>query len=165
MRSVAELSETCDFGANLEDSLRDRLVCGIRSDQSQKRLLTEKNLTFKKANKIALAMEMAIKDTKKLQGATGGAENVNEMRKRGITNSVFDAASQTMFPTTATSRTRSATTAVRLAIFIVSASKRKSGRRDVIKTKRVSKKKKNAKVKQGYSQWLKTAKRPKSYAN
>ena len=77
------LSETCDFGANLEDSLRDRVVCGIRSDQSQKRFLTEKNLTFKKAKEMALAMEMAIKDTKEQQGATGGAENVNKMRKSG----------------------------------------------------------------------------------
>ena len=80
---LQKLSETCDFGANLEDSLRDRLVCGIRSDQSQKRLLTEKNLTFKKAKEMTLAMEMAIKDTKELQGATGGAENVNKMRKSG----------------------------------------------------------------------------------
>ena len=105
-----------------------------------KRFLTEKNLTFKKAKEMALAMEMAIKDTKELQGATGGAENHNKMRKSGITNRVIDAASQTMFPTTATSRTRSATTVVRLAIFILSASKKKSGGRNVIRTKRVSKK-------------------------
>ena len=78
---LQKLSETCDFGANLEDSLRDRLVCGIGSDQSQKRLPTEKDLTFKKAKEMALAMKMAIKDTKDLQLATGGAENVNKMGK------------------------------------------------------------------------------------
>ena len=78
---LQKLSEPCDFGANLEDSLRDRLVCGIRSDQAHK--LTEKNLTFKKAKEMALAMEMAIKDTKKLQGATAVAENVNKIHKSG----------------------------------------------------------------------------------
>ena len=60
-------------GANMENSLWDRLVCGIRSDQAQKHLLTE----------MALAMEMAIKDTNKLQGANGGAANVNKMHKSG----------------------------------------------------------------------------------
>ena len=78
---LQKLSETCDFGANLGESLRDRLVCGIQSDQEQKRLLTEKNLTFKKAKEMALAMEMTIKDTKELHGATDGAWNVNKMRK------------------------------------------------------------------------------------
>ena len=48
---------------------------------------------------------------------------------QGITNSVIDAASQTMFPTTATSRTRSATTAIRLATYIVSASQEKVRRK------------------------------------
>ena len=80
---LQKLSETCDFGIYLEDSLRDRLVFGIRCDQSKKRLLTEKNLTFKKAKEMALAMEMTIKDTNEQQGATGGAENVNKMRKSG----------------------------------------------------------------------------------
>ena len=52
-----------------------------------------------------------------------------------------------MFPTTATSRTQSATTAVRLAIFIVSSSKKKSGGRNVIRTTKVSKKKEKRKSK------------------
>ena len=88
---------------------------------------------------------------------TGCAEPSQRRANQGITNSVINAASQTMFPMIATSRTQSATTAVRLAIFIVSASKKKSGRRNVIRTNRVSRRKKNAKVKQRYSQWLRIA--------
>ena len=52
-----------------------------------------------------------------------------ECANQGITNSIIDVVSQNMFPTTATLRTLIATTAVRLATFIVSASKNKSGRR------------------------------------
>ena len=39
----------CDFGAFLEDALRDRLVGGLRNEAMQKRLLSEKNLTLNKA--------------------------------------------------------------------------------------------------------------------
>ena len=76
-----QLSETCDFGANLEDSLRDKLVWGIRSNQAQKRLFPEKNLTFKKAKEMALTMKMAIKNTLELHGAIGGTEKAKQMRK------------------------------------------------------------------------------------
>ena len=66
---------------------------------------------------------------------------------QGITNHVIDAASQTMFPTIAISRTRSATTAVRLVIFTVSASKKKSGGRNVIRTKKSKQEKEKLKGK------------------
>ena len=39
----------CNFGAILEESLCDRLVCGLRSDTIQKKLLSDKDLTFKRA--------------------------------------------------------------------------------------------------------------------
>ena len=39
----------CEFGAALNKSLRDRLVCGLRSDAHQKRLLSESKLTLDKA--------------------------------------------------------------------------------------------------------------------
>ena len=37
------------LNANLEDTLRDRLVCGIKDLMVQKRLLTKEDLTFSKA--------------------------------------------------------------------------------------------------------------------
>ena len=38
---VAELSEYCNFGAVLNDMIRDRLVCGVNDAAIQKRLLAE----------------------------------------------------------------------------------------------------------------------------
>ncbi|KAL3993537.1 DDB1- and CUL4-associated factor 15 [Sarotherodon galilaeus] len=46
---LKRLSEHCVFGAYLEDALRDRFVCGLKCETVQKRLLTEKDLTFRKA--------------------------------------------------------------------------------------------------------------------
>ena len=51
----------------LKIMLRDRLVCGINHEGIQRRLLSEKNLTYDNALEIALAMEAAAKDTKDLQ--------------------------------------------------------------------------------------------------
>ena len=43
------ISEHCKFGDTLDQMLQDRLVCGIRDGRIQKRLLTEPELTFRKA--------------------------------------------------------------------------------------------------------------------
>ena len=36
----------CAFGANLNEALRDRLVCGLRNQGIEKRLLSEQDITF-----------------------------------------------------------------------------------------------------------------------
>ena len=59
---LRSLSENCGFGDTLEDMLQDRLVCGIRDDAIQKRLLAEHDLNFAKAIQIAQSMEMAAKN-------------------------------------------------------------------------------------------------------
>ena len=46
--------------------LRDRLVCSINYQATQKRFLAEKNLTLEKVLEIALAIEAADKDVKQL---------------------------------------------------------------------------------------------------
>ena len=46
--------------------LRDRLVCGIRDAHTQRRLLAEPELTFKKAFDLAQASETAEKNAKQL---------------------------------------------------------------------------------------------------
>jgi hypothetical protein len=59
---VAELKKLtthCNFGSNLEEILRDRLVCGLSNQQIQKGLLAESKLKFSKAVDIAVAMETA----------------------------------------------------------------------------------------------------------
>ena len=40
---LRNLAKDCDFGATLEDNLRNRLVCGIADQVLQKRLLSEQN--------------------------------------------------------------------------------------------------------------------------
>ena len=65
--ALRKLSEYCDFGANLKDSLRDRFVCGLRNEAIQKKLLSVDKLTYEKALEIALAMESASKDVLELQ--------------------------------------------------------------------------------------------------
>ena len=65
--ALKELSMHCDFGTFLNDALRDHLVCGLYKEATQKRLLTEGELTFKKACEITQAMEMAYKNASKLK--------------------------------------------------------------------------------------------------
>eukprot|EP00731_Ephydatia_muelleri_P024460 Em0016g731a len=64
---LRQLAMRCDFGASLEEMLRDRLVCGIKDEHFQRRLLAEPNLTFKKAQDIAQALESADRSTADLQ--------------------------------------------------------------------------------------------------
>lgn len=70
---VAELralAEFCNFGASLEEMLRDRMVCGINDSAIQRRLLAEVPLSFDKALKLAQGMETAAQNVKELQGST-----------------------------------------------------------------------------------------------
>ncbi|CAB4019155.1 uncharacterized protein K02A2.6-like [Paramuricea clavata] len=62
---VAELKKLtthCNFGSNLGETLRDRLVCGLSNQQILKPLLAESKLKFSKAADIAVAMETATRD-------------------------------------------------------------------------------------------------------
>lgn len=63
---VRQLTEFCEFGDTVDNMIRDRLVCGINDDRIQRRLLAEPKLDFAKALQLALAMESAALDSKKL---------------------------------------------------------------------------------------------------
>ena len=54
----------CEFGATLEETLRDRFVCGLQHEATQRRLLSESRLTYQKALEIGQAMEAADTNTK-----------------------------------------------------------------------------------------------------
>ena len=58
------LAQYCNFGETLEVMLRDRIVCGINDQQTQKKLLAEKTLSFDRALEIALAVESATKEAR-----------------------------------------------------------------------------------------------------
>lgn len=90
MAALRELSEHCKYlDGQLEEMLRDRLVCGVQHDGIQKKLLSEKDLTYdEKALELAQSIEAAEKDTGALRagvkgtGATGAGE-VHFTKKTG----------------------------------------------------------------------------------
>ena len=81
MAELRKLSEHCDFKANLSDSLRDRLVCGIKKGNIQKRLLSESDLKLEKATEIATSLEIAAKDAVELQHQNR-PDSVHKLSKR-----------------------------------------------------------------------------------
>ena len=64
---LRSLSEHCDFRDQLEEMMRDRLVCGVNDERIQRRLLAESRLDFKKALELATGMEIADKNTCDIQ--------------------------------------------------------------------------------------------------
>ncbi|CAC5392337.1 unnamed protein product [Mytilus coruscus] len=74
MFDVSSMSSSCKLflrkmsRIHLNDTLIDRLVCGLKSEQTQKKLLSIQALTLEKAMLISLAMETATKDALELQG-------------------------------------------------------------------------------------------------
>ena len=69
--ALQELSEFCNFGTTLDQMLRDRLVCGVNHEAIQRKLLSEKNLTFEKAYALAQSIETAERDTANLKSKKG----------------------------------------------------------------------------------------------
>ena len=67
LAELRRLSTHCEFGAYLEEALRDRLVCGLRSESIQKKLLTVADLSLVKAQEVSLGMEAAEKSAKLLK--------------------------------------------------------------------------------------------------
>ena len=57
----------CSFGDYLKQALRDCLICGIRSENIQKRLLAEAELILKRTVEIVVGMEATEKTTKSLK--------------------------------------------------------------------------------------------------
>ena len=64
-----KLTTNCDFGDYLEQALRDRFVCRLCSETTQKQLLTKAELTFKRAVEIAQAIEAAEKKSEQFKKA------------------------------------------------------------------------------------------------
>ena len=57
LKYTMELAIHCKFGTYLDQALIDQLVCGLRSENIQKRLLTEVDLTLSGTDKLAQMME------------------------------------------------------------------------------------------------------------
>ena len=75
---VAELralAEFCNFGATLEDMLRDQLVWGIKNDAMQQRLLQESKLTYKQALELAQGLETTAQNVQTLKNSNQETES------------------------------------------------------------------------------------------
>ena len=68
LAELRRLAAHCDFGEYLEQALRDRLVCGIRHENTQKGLLSEADLTLEKATELARSIEATEMQTSQLKG-------------------------------------------------------------------------------------------------
>ncbi|XP_075535031.1 uncharacterized protein LOC142570543 [Dermacentor variabilis] len=78
---LKHLARKCNFGRFLLDALRDRLVAGIRSEETQKALFTADALTFERACKIALDSELAATQTAAIK-AGSRAESINAVETK-----------------------------------------------------------------------------------
>ena len=73
---LRQLTEHCEYGASLDEMLRDRLFGGINNEQLQRHLLAEPDLMFAKAFDMAQAYESAAKHSKDLQPSSVVAVHV-----------------------------------------------------------------------------------------
>lgn len=77
LAALRKLSQNCNFKA-LDEMLRDRLVCGMRDVNLQKKLLANEGLTLHTAEKEAIANEEAQKSVTALKECTS-VTNINRM--------------------------------------------------------------------------------------
>ena len=64
---LRHLSRYCNFGINLSDMIRDRIVCGVNNAEIQRKLLAVGNtLTLDNAMKLAISIETATKNARNI---------------------------------------------------------------------------------------------------
>ncbi|XP_077498609.1 uncharacterized protein LOC144109684 [Amblyomma americanum] len=83
---LKHLARKCNFGNILQDALRDRLVAGIRNEETQRALFTTEGLTFQGACKIALDRELATQQAAFLQqrGRKAVEKELSDLEKKGV---------------------------------------------------------------------------------
>ncbi|XP_036338916.1 uncharacterized protein LOC118748513 [Rhagoletis pomonella] len=67
VKDLRKLSEHCGF-MELDNMLRDQIVCGVTDEALQKRLFSEPRLDFKRAYEIAIAHEAAYRNVRDVRG-------------------------------------------------------------------------------------------------
>ena len=84
---LRRLANSCNYGAALNDMLRDCLVVGINDDHIQRRLLSEGDLSFEKALEIALGIEAAAKNARAIRSVSIVSEEgttVNQLSMKRV---------------------------------------------------------------------------------
>ena len=128
---LCHLSAHCEFGEYLNDALRDRLVCGMRSENAQKRLLSESDLTFKCALELSQGMEAAERNAKALKGTETAIKksplrSTRKIQLRSRGSHATDAADRITMQASAVLRMRHATTVEKKATSHPHAEQRKA---------------------------------------
>lgn len=77
---LKHLARDCNFGTFLNDALRDRLVAGLRDEETQRVLFAQAGLTFELACKMALEKELAAQQAKQMHQFDGKPCSVNVIR-------------------------------------------------------------------------------------
>ena len=88
--SLKTLAHSCEFGTNLNEMLRDRFVIGLANRSTQQVLLSEADLTFKRAVEIASARETALKEMEASHIANSGSSYVNKIDNKKYQNKSKD---------------------------------------------------------------------------
>ncbi len=83
---LRRLATHCEFGAYLDEVLRDRFVCGLKDEGTQKALLTETELSFAKAVDVAQGREAAARNARQLQETLPATQEVNKVSAGECTN-------------------------------------------------------------------------------
>lgn len=83
---LRKLSEFCEFGEFLNQALRDRLVCGLSSVGTQRKLLAEDKLDLKKAMDVAISMELAETEARKLKADVQDVHEPEPIHKVTVRN-------------------------------------------------------------------------------
>lgn len=86
--AITKLSTSCEFTADLSKALRNQFVFGMDNRRIQQRLLETADLTFDKALKTAIAMELSEKEAKNLHKNSAEVEylHANKMVHRKQNN-------------------------------------------------------------------------------
>ena len=84
---LRRLATTCKFGNFLDDALRDRLVCGLRSESARRRLLADADgeISLTKAVELAQRDEQAELNSKALKGTEASLKKLSHMPRRDRT--------------------------------------------------------------------------------
>ena len=81
-RACWRMAVPCEFRNSLSESLKDRLVCGLRNEAHQKRLLSEPDLTLDKAQAICQSLETAELNAQTLWGSDPTLKQLSQDRRQ-----------------------------------------------------------------------------------
>ncbi|XP_075723778.1 uncharacterized protein LOC142765853 [Rhipicephalus microplus] len=87
---LRKLSQTCEFGGALNESLQHRFVCGLVRENLQRVLFAEdRKLTFHKAVERALAIEAANKSAAEARGGDCAVRDVHKVQPEAQKKIIF----------------------------------------------------------------------------